>query len=222
MKQIAGIGKGILNLGRAYWHWANQIADNHSVSLLRLNEMVRKGQFKTLEDAERATRRTIRVALFIFPIVFLAILIWSAIPKSTNHLVVVQTTPISSPPLSGKEITAKVQPQTKTKPTEQPLPESIAKSERFRQKFYEEVSELTGKFDVRAKYALQTVQSWETQPDGVELSYRYSCEDLIQFKGDAIAAAQSAYGANQFSIPLDQLQVYYTAKFTAAKYVGCQ
>ncbi|MGV0023623.1 SH3 domain-containing protein [Phormidesmis priestleyi] len=100
--------------------------------------------------------------------------------------------------------------------------QEVSKPELFRQRFYEEVERLAGSFNVKAKYARGTMQSWESQTEGVELGYRYSCEDITQFNGDAMAAAQSAYEINQYSIPLDQLQVHYQAKFQAAEYAGCK
>ena len=60
------------------------------------------------------------------------------------------------------------------------------------------------------------MQKWEEQEEGVELGLKYACQDIKDFS-TAEAAAQSAYEVNQQSIPLEQLQVWYKAKFAAAK-----
>ncbi|NJL41513.1 MAG: hypothetical protein HC899_36080 [Leptolyngbyaceae cyanobacterium SM1_4_3] len=73
MKQASSIRKGALNLCKAYWHWVNQVADNHKIPEKKLSEMVQKKQFKTPEEAERATKRTIKTALAAAPLIFLAI-----------------------------------------------------------------------------------------------------------------------------------------------------
>lgn len=98
MKQVAGIGKGTLNLCKAYWKWVGEVADNHKIPENRLNKMICNGKFKTPEDAERATKRTIKNVLAAVPIVFMAILVSSIMPKleSGNQSVVVQPTNTSN------------------------------------------------------------------------------------------------------------------------------
>jgi type II secretory pathway pseudopilin PulG len=116
--------------------------------------------------------------------------------------------------------------QTETEPfatsSTQPSPSQLPKSERFRLRFYEEVDRLAGDFGIKRKYAVMTMQNWESQPEGIELGYKFTCEDMARFNGDAMAIAQFAYEVNQYSIPLDQLQVFNQAKFEAANFVGCK
>lgn len=96
MKEVSGIGKGIFNLCKAYLQWANQVGENHKVPEKLLNEMIRKGQFKSVEDGERATKITIKLVLFSAPVIFLLILTLSIIPKSANQSVAVKTTESST------------------------------------------------------------------------------------------------------------------------------
>jgi uncharacterized protein YgiM (DUF1202 family) len=101
-------------------------------------------------------------------------------------------------------------------------PQKSSKAEVFRQRFHEEIDKLAGPGDINSAYARQTVQVWESQKEGIELSYRYSCQDVKEHKGNAMELAQIAYEANQQSIPLEQMQVHYQAKFRAAEYAGCE
>lgn len=113
-----------------------------------------------------------------------------------------------------------------SQPVESPSPESAAmpaspkassSKERFRERFYEVISRQPHS---RSSYARQAIQNWEAQ-GGVELALRYACEDLLEYSGNSEQLAQSAYAANNYTIPLEQLLVHYEAKFSAAEYAGC-
>jgi hypothetical protein len=97
MKQVSSIGKGILNLCNTYWLWVNEIVDNHKVSKNRFDEMIRKGRFKNFEEAERASKRKVKVALVAAPVVLLAVLIFGLLSKSENKSTVVQNIEDSTP-----------------------------------------------------------------------------------------------------------------------------
>lgn len=111
IKQVAGIGKGTLNLCKAYWNWVGEVADNHKIPENRLNQMICNGKFKTPEDAERATKRTIKSVLAAVPIVFLAILVSSIMPKleSGNQSAVVQPTETSTQAEQSNQSSSSVQ-----------------------------------------------------------------------------------------------------------------
>ncbi|MCC5660220.1 SH3 domain-containing protein [Nostoc sp. XA010] len=97
MNQLSGIGEGIFKLCKTYWLWVNQIVDNHTVSKNKLNEMVRKGRFKTLEEAERSAKHKIKVALITAPVILLVVMIFGLLPKSENKSAVVQNIKDSTP-----------------------------------------------------------------------------------------------------------------------------
>lgn len=111
IKQVAGIGKGHLNLCKAYWNWVGEVADNHKIPENRLNKMIGNGKFKTPEDAERATKRTIKSVLAAVPIVFMVILVSSIMPKleSGNQSAVVQPTDTSNQAEQSNQSSSSVQ-----------------------------------------------------------------------------------------------------------------
>jgi hypothetical protein len=114
MKQPSNIGKYVLHLFKAYWRWVNQVADNQKIPEHKLNEMVQKRQFKTPEEAERATKRTMKGVLVAIPFIFLSILIWGILPKSENQSVVVQPTesPNSPQPEQSTKSSTPFQPNS--------------------------------------------------------------------------------------------------------------
>lgn len=96
MKRDSTIVKDILKLCKAYVRWVNGVADNYKISENKLNKMVRKGSFKHREDAEKSTKRLIKISLFGAPFFFLAISM-SLISNLGNQTVVENSEILSVP-----------------------------------------------------------------------------------------------------------------------------
>lgn len=122
-----------------------------------------------------------------------------------------ELTPQPSPQATNPSPVAS--PTVKPSPSQPPKPLTLEqKAERFRLQFYKEVEKLGS--GITTKYAVTTMQKWEEQPSGVEAGFENTCQETREFK-TADDAAQSAYDANQGTIPLNQLQLWYKAKFAA-------
>lgn len=95
--KASSIPKGVLNVCRNYWQWANRVADNHKIPENKLNEMVQKGRFKTPEEAEHFTRRSIKTGLVVLPFIAFAIFVQVISSGSEESSVVVQNSDNSTP-----------------------------------------------------------------------------------------------------------------------------
>jgi hypothetical protein len=145
------------------------------------------------------------------------ILIAVATPRESQ--IVNRPTPSSPSP----SITKSAKPKLLPKPLPRQSPKVLTpdqRAEMFRLRFYDEVDQRATGIGIKGKLASTTMQNWEEQKDGVRLGFEQTCTQMVE-SPDALATAESAYRANERTIPLDQLEVFYESKYAAAKAIGC-